>query len=287
MEKCKLILEMCCNHQGSMEIAKKMIYIAKYYCNAEIVKFQKRDIEEWAKRKPEIYNNPHPVKENSFGTTYKAHREFLEFSIGQHHELKKLCDYLSIIYSCSVFDLKSAKEIINLNPKIIKIPSACNLNFELLNYICKNFNGEIHLSVGMTSYSEIEDIIELFRMNNRNNDLVIYACTSGYPVMAKDVNLLEIERLKEEYGNIVKGIGFSGHHNGINLDSVAYGLGATYIERHFTLHKNQKGTDHKSAILPEEAKKLIENLDEVYEACNYRKKDILDVEMNNKEKLKW
>lgn len=287
MKKCSLILEMCCNHQGDLEIAKKMIYIAKYFCNVEIVKFQKRDIEEWTKKKENIYNSPHPVKENSFGDTYKEHRRFLEFSIEQHKELKRLCDNLNIIYSCSVFDVKSAKDIIEMEPEIIKIPSACNLNFELLEYVCMHHKGEIHLSVGMTSYNEIDRIIQFFIDNNRNNDLIIYACTSGYPVMAKDINLLEIKRLKDKYSKIVKDIGFSGHHNGINIDSVAYSLGATYIERHFTLDKKQKGTDHKVALIPEEAKHLVENLTEIYEAYNLRITDILEVEKNNKEKLKW
>lgn len=287
MKKCNLVLEMCCNHQGNMELAKKMLYVAKYYCNAKIVKFQKRDIDEWAKRKPEIYNNPHPVPKNSFGTTYKKHREYLEFSIEQHRELKKLCDTLNIVYSCSVFDKKSADEIISLKPKMIKIPSACNLNFELLEYVCTKYNGEIHLSVGMTSYEEIDNIVNFFKMYHRNKDLILYACTSGYPVEPKDVNLMEIKRLKEKYVDIIKDIGFSGHHKGIILDNVAYSIGANYIERHFTLDRNKKGTDHKVAILPEEAKDLIENLDDVYQAYNYRTSDTLDVEKNNKEKLKW
>lgn len=287
MEKCELILEMCCNHQGSLENAKNMIYVAKYFCNANIVKFQKRDIETWSRRKPEIYNSPHPVEKNSFGKTYKEHREKLELSIQDHSELKKLCDTLGIIYSCSVFDIKSAKEIIRLEPKIIKIPSACNLNIELLKYICENYNGEIHVSLGMTSYTEIDEILKIFKNKGRNKDLVMYACTSAYPVKPQDVNLLEIKRLKEKYYNQIKAIGFSGHHDGINIDSVAYSLGANYIERHFTLDKKQKGTDHKVALIPEEAKKLISNLNEIYMACNYRKKSILEVETSNKEKLKW
>lgn len=287
MKKCNLILEMCCNHQGNLENAKRMIYVAKYFCDAKIVKFQKRDIQTWAERKPEVYNNPHPVKENSFGKTYKEHREFLEFSVNQHKELKELCDSLNMIYSCSVFDIISAKQIISLNPKILKIPSGCNQNFELLKYLCENYGGEIHVSLGMTSYEDVQKIFEIFKEHGRNKDLVLYTCTSAYPVKPEDINLLEIRRLHKKYSSEIKGIGFSGHHSGINVDSVAYSLGANYIERHFTLDRNQKGTDHKVALIPEDAKKLIENLDEIYKAYNYRNKDILDVEKDNKEKLKW
>ena len=287
MKKCNVILEMCCNHQGNLEIAKRMIYVAKYFCNAKIVKFQKRDIQTWTQRKPEIYNKPHPVKENSFGNTYKEHREFLEFSTEQHKELKDLCEKLGIIYSCSIFDIKSAKQIIELKPKIVKIPSGCNQNFEMLNYLCEHYDGEIHISLGMTSYEEIQKIFEIFKGNRRNRDIVFYACTSAYPVSPENINLLEIKRLYKKYSKYIKGIGFSGHHIGINIDSVAYSLGANYIERHFTLDRNQKGTDHKAALIPEEAKMLIENLDEIYRAYNYRDKNILEIEKDNKEKLKW
>lgn len=287
MKKCNVILEMCCNHQGNIEIAKKMIYVAKYFCNAKIVKFQKRDIEAWCHRKPEIYNKPHPVKENAFGNTYKEHRKFLEFSIEQHKELKELCEKLDMIYSCSVFDIESTKQIVELNPKLIKVPSGCNQNFEILDYLCKNYNGEIHISLGMTSYEETEKIFEFFKKNKRNMDLIFYTCTSAYPVKPENINLLEIKRLYEKYAKEIKGIGFSGHHDGINIDSVAYSLGANFIERHFTLDRKQKGTDHKVALIPEDAKKLIENLDEIYRAYNYRNDNILEVERENKEKLKW
>lgn len=286
MERPKIIAELCCNHMGDLGFAKRMIREAAEH-GADIVKFQKRDIDEWVKRKPEVYKKPHPNPAHAFGSTYEEHRRNLEFSFEQHRELKEYCDSLGVNYSSSVFDIKSAKEICSLKPKMVKIASACNQNFEMLDWICENYEGDIHLSVGMTTYEEIDNIIDYFEKKGRNKNLVVYACTSGYPVMPKDVCLLEISRLKERYGSRIKAVGFSGHHFGITLDLAAFTLGAEYIERHFTLNKSLKGTDQIASILPDELHVLTERLDEIAQALEYKNGLILDVEKGNKEKLKW
>ena len=286
MEKPHIIAEACCNHMGDYNIAIKMIDAAKEN-GADYVKFQKKDVKTWVNRKPEIYNKPHPNPENAFGSTYAEHRKFLEFDIETHKKLKHHCEEVGIKYACSVFDLTSAKEIISLKPDMVKIASACNNNFELLEYVIQNYDGEIHISLGMTEKKDIENIVELFVKNNRNKDLVLYACTSSYPLNPSSVCLLEIKYLKEKYGKIVKKIGYSGHHIGINIDIAAYALGAECIERHFTLDRSIKGTDQKYSILPNEMKELHDNLNEIYKALTYKDKGILDVELGSKEKLKW
>lgn len=280
------IAEFCCNHMGSLDIAKVMIDLASE-AGADVVKFQKRDIEEWTNRKPNVYNNKHPNPSNSFGNTYKEHREALEFSFDEHKILKDYCDKKNVEYSASVWDIKSAKEICSLNPFMIKVASPCNSNFELLEWLCNNYFGEIHLSLGMTSHDEIERIVNLFVDNKRNEDLVLYACTSGYPVEFEDMCILEIHYLLEKYGSIVKKIGFSGHHIGTTIDVAAYTLGASVIERHFTIDKDLKGTDQKVALTKNEFAKLVNDVNDVYKALKYKDKDILDVEVKNKEKLKW
>lgn len=280
------IAELCCNHMGSLDIAKVMIDLASE-AGADVVKFQKRDIEEWTNRKPNVYNNKHPNPSNSFGNTYKEHREALEFSFDEHKILKDYCDKKNVEYSASVWDIKSAKEICSLNPFMIKVASPCNSNFELLEWLCNNYFGEIHLSLGMTSHDEIERIVHLFIDNKRNEDLVLYACTSGYPVEFEDMCILEIHYLLEKYGSIVKKIGFSGHHIGTTIDVAAYTLGASVIERHFTIDKDLKGTDQKVALTKNEFAKLVNDVNDVYKALKYKDKDILDVEVKNKEKLKW
>ena len=280
------IAELCCNHMGSLDIAKVMIDLASE-AGADVVKFQKRDIEEWTNRRPNVYNNKHPNPSNSFGNTYKEHREALEFSFDEHKILKDYCDKKNVEYSASVWDIKSAKEICSLNPFMIKVASPCNSNFELLEWLCNNYFGEIHLSLGMTSHDEIERIVNLFVDNKRNEDLVLYACTSGYPVEFEDMCILEIHYLLEKYGSIVKKIGFSGHHIGTTIDVAAYTLGASVIERHFTIDKDLKGTDQKVALTKNEFAKLVNDVNDVYKALKYKDKDILDVEVKNKEKLKW
>lgn len=280
----KVIAEIGCNHKGDMNIAKEMIVTAAKFCKADVVKFQKRCNKELLTE--EEYNAPHPHPENSYGKTYGDHREFLEFTPEQHKELKEYCEEQGIIYSTSVWDLTSAKEICQLNPELIKVPSACNLNKDLLQYLCDNFKGEIHLSFGMTSKEEEEKIIELFEKNNRNKDLVIYSCTSGYPVPFEDVSLLEIKRLKEKFGDRVKAIGFSGHHLGIAVDSAAVALGATWIERHFTLDRTWKGTDHAASLEPDGMRKLARDAKAVEKALTYKQHDILEIEDVQRKKLK-
>jgi len=284
-EKPKVIAEIGCNHKGDFEIAKQMINIAKTYCGADIVKFQKRTPKELLT--PEEYNAPHPNPENSYGDTYGKHREFLEFTIEQHKELKDYCKEIGVTYSCSVWDFTSAKEIISLNPELIKIPSANSTNFGLLKYIIDNYNGKIHLSTGMTSHNEIDAIIDFFVKNNRNKDLVIYHCTSAYPIEFKDANLLEILYLKDNYGKVVDGIGFSGHHKGIAIDIAAYTLGAQWIERHFTLDRTWKGTDHAASLEPDGLRKLVRDLNATYEALNFKNAEYLDVEIPQMKKLRW
>ena len=194
---------------------------------------------------------------------------------------------MNIIYSTSVWDLTSAKEITSLKPKFIKIPSACNNHYEMLEWLCDNYEGEIHVSLGMTTHEEEEKLISLFEKKGRNKDLVVYVCTSGYPVSFKDVCLLEITRIKEKYEHIVKRIGFSGHHLGIAIDIAAYTLGASIIERHYTLDRTWKGTDHAASLEPEGVRKLKRDLNATYEALHYKEKEILDIESVQREKLKY
>lgn len=285
MKQARVIAEIGCNHKGDMNIAKELIQMAKIFCKADIVKFQKRTNKELLTK--EQYEAPHPNPMHSYGSTYGEHREFLEFTAEQHKELQDYCNELEIEYSTSVWDLTSAKEIAPLNPALIKIPSACNNNFEMLEWLAKNYMGEIHVSTGMTTKDEIEELVEFFVKHNRNKDLVVYNCTSGYPVPFEDICLLEINTLVEKYGNVVKEIGFSGHHLGISVDIAAYTLGATYIERHYTLDRTWKGTDHSASLEPDGLRRLCRDLKAVNKALNYKEKDILDIEQIQRDKLKY
>lgn len=279
-----VIAEIGCNHKGEMAIAKELIKIAKIFGNADAVKFQKRNNKELLTE--EQYHAPHPNAINSYGDTYGAHREFLEFNVEQHAELKAYCEEIGIIYSTSVWDTTSAKEITSLNPEFIKIPSACNNNFEMLGWLCENYSGEIHISTGMTTKDETDVLVDFFTSKGRNKDLVLYNCTSGYPVPFEDVCLLDIILLKQKYEDKVKHIGFSGHHLGIAVDIAAYTLGAHIIERHYTIDRTWKGTDHAASLEPMGLRKLSRDLDAVYQALTFKSADVLPIEQVQRDKLK-
>lgn len=181
----------------------------------------------------------------------------------------------------------SAKEIASLQPELIKIPSACNNHYEMLNWLCDNYGGEIHISLGMTTHEEEEALIQLFGGKNRAKDVVLYVCTSGYPVPYQDVCLLEINRIKERYENRVKEIAFSGHHLGTAVDIAAYTLGASTVERHYTLDRTWKGTDHAASLEPEGIRQLKQNLEDTYLALTYKKQEVLPIEQIQRDKLKY
>lgn len=282
--KPKIVAEIGCNHKGDIEIAKDLIKIAADYCSVDAVKFQKRCNKELLT--DEEYNRPHPVPENSYGSTYGEHREFLEFDLDQHIYLKDFCEKNNIIYSTSIWDLTSAKEIASINPEFIKIPSATNLNFEIHDFLCSDYDGQIQISTGMTTKAEVEKIISFYSDRKRAKDLLIYACTSGYPVDFEDVCLLELKNLQEQYENVISGIGFSGHHLGISVDVAAITLGAVWIERHFTKDRTWKGTDHAASLEPDGLRRLVRDLKIAHSSLKTKPKDILDVEVEQRKKLK-
>lgn len=280
----KIIAEIGCNHMGEMSIAKELIDMAKE-AGAGFVKFQKRNNKELLTE--EQYNAKHPVPDNSYGDTYGAHREFLEFNVVQNKELKEYCDSVGITYSTSVWDVTSAKEMVTFSPEFLKVPSACNNNFEMLRVLRDEFKGQVQLSIGMTTKEEVEEIVSFFEETDQaKSRLLIYSCTSGYPVPAKDVALLEINWLYDNYGDRVNEIGFSGHHLGVALDVAAYTLGAKWIERHFTKDRGWKGTDHGASLEFKGMEALVKSLNETYEALHFKNSEILPIEQTQRDKLK-
>lgn len=282
--KPKIIAEIGCNHKGSFEIAKELLDLAKQ-CGADVAKFQTRHNKTLLTE--EQYNAPHPNPANSYGDTYGEHREFLEFTTAQHAELKKYCENIGIVYSTSVWEEVSAREIVSINPELIKVPSACNNNFRMLEILRDEYTGEVHISTGMTTKDEVEEVIQFFEEKDQaKTRLIIYNCTSGYPVPFQDVCLLEINTLREKYLDRVKDIGFSGHHLGIAIDNAAFTLGATWIERHFTKDRTWKGTDHAASLEPAGLRKLVRDLNATYECLTYKESEILEIEQVQRDKLK-
>eukprot|EP00931_Biecheleriopsis_adriatica_P094469 TRINITY_DN68114_c0_g1_i1.p1 TRINITY_DN68114_c0_g1~~TRINITY_DN68114_c0_g1_i1.p1 ORF type:complete len:343 (+),score=67.86 TRINITY_DN68114_c0_g1_i1:77-1030(+) len=282
----KVIAEIGCNHQGDKETAKELLTLAKE-AGATVGKFQKRCPKELLT--PEQYNAPHPVPHNSYGDTYGAHREFLELTVDDHRELQEHCKSVGIEYSCSVWDTTSAKEIVSLSPKLIKVGSPSNQHWEMQTVLRDEYSGEVHISTGMTTKDEIEKIVKFWEegKGDAKNRVVLYNCTSGYPVKFEDVCLLEIRLLQEKYAHRVKAIGFSGHHLGMAIDVAAYALGAEWFERHFTKDRTWKGTDHAASLEPGGLKRLCRDLQASHTAMSYKNEEILSVEKEQRAKLKW
>lgn len=280
-----VVAEVGCNHAGDLELAKRMISVAAQFCEVDAVKFQKRHPRSLLT--PAEYAAPHPNEMHAFGPTYGEHREFLEFDIDQHKELMEHAALCGVTYSTSVWDMPSAREVVAINPEFIKIPSATNLHHELLEYLCESYSGVIHVSLGMTTREEERSLVELFESKGRLGDVVLYACTSGYPVAFEDLSLLEVVRIKESYGDRLRAVGFSGHHLGIAADVAAMTLGATVVERHFTLDRTSKGTDHSASLEPDGLRRLVRDLHNVSRSLTPKRSDILPVEEIQRRKLKW
>jgi N-acetylneuraminate synthase len=188
-----------------------------------------------------------------------------------------------------VWDTTAAKEIVSLNPPLIKVGSPSNQHWEMQKVLRDEYTGEVHISTGMTTKEEIEKIVKFWEegKGDARNRVILYNCTSGYPVPFEDVCLLDLRIIQEKYQNRVKAIGFSGHHLGIAIDVASYAMGAEWIERHFTKDRTWKGTDHAASLEPGGLGRLCRDLEACYKAMTYKKTDILDLEKEQRAKLKW
>ncbi len=263
--------EIGCNHGGDMKTAKRMIRAAAD-AGCSVVKTQKRTpslMSPAAGDRP--YENPH-----SFGKTYREHREALEFSPQQHAELWNECRMNGVEYATSIWDAPAFHDIKNLPAPFIKIPSARNEDLDLLREVADGWKGEVHVSNGMCDPGIESEWRAIF-----GERLVVYVATSSYPCKFSDVNLKDFVRLKAQGFRV----GFSGHHLGISIDIAACTLGAEWVERHFTLDRTSRGTDHAASLEPDGMKKLCRDIDALKSAWNLRR-GVLPSEMETRNKLK-
>jgi len=266
-----------------MVLAEQMVS-ALAFAGCDVAKFQKRTLSlmpEELKNKP--YDNP-----NSFGKTYYEHRKILEFSMDEHKQLVTMCKKYGIGYSCSVWDKQAARDIARgINPALIKVPSAANTNFDMIQWLCTKYSGEVHISLGMTTKEEKEAIYDFIKRTGQAYRVVVYLCTSAYPCTFADVYLKDLEMLFDWRKHLgLKGVGYSGHHLGIALDIAVATMGVTHIERHFTLDRTMKGTDHAASLEPDGLRKLVRNLGALDEAMKKSDYGLRAVEKSNREKLK-
>ena len=272
-----VIAELGINHQGDMNIMKKLITTAKD-CGANFVKGQKREPKEYLSETQ--YNMPYD-NDNSFGSTYGEHKENLEFSVQQWEELFTYSEDIGIKIFTSVFDVTSAKNMNKLGMEIFKIGSGEVTNLELLQEI-KSYNKPIIISTGMSTLEEIDAAIDIF---DQNDDLTLMHTTSSYPCIETDINLRILETIRNRYNFP---IGLSGHYvqgNGA-IESAALALGATWFERHFTLDRTMKGTDHAASLEDAGLIRVIKSIRSVENAMGSQEKKVLDCELPTRLKVR-
>ena len=266
---CYVIAEVGNNHQGSLEKAKELILAAKD-CGVDAVKLQKRDNR--TLYTSALYDQPYE-NENSFGPTYGAHREALEFGHDEWQELLAYAAALDLPLFATAFDEPSADFLAELDTPAFKVASADVVNTPLLRHIAAH-GKPIVLSTGGATLDDIDRAVAAILP--LNSQLCVLQCTAAYPVDVEELNLNVITTLRERYPDVV--IGLSDHQNGISMALVAYMLGARVIEKHFTLNHAWKGTDHAFSLMPEGMRKLVRDLRRVPDALGDGVKRRLETE---------
>ena len=242
------------NHCGSVDRAIELIKSAKY-CGADAVKFQKRSNKSLFTK--ELYDEPYDNK-NSYGKTYGEHREYLEFGKEENRILKDVCEEIDINFFATPFDFESVDFLSEFDLPAYKIASADIINPMLVEYVAK-LGKPIVLSTGGGTMTDIRRMVDIILPIN--DQLVILHCTASYPVLYHDMNLNVIPKLIKEFPNQI--IGLSDHENGAHAASLAYYLGARVFEKHFTLNRAWKGTDHSFSLESRGLTKLIRNLSRI------------------------
>ncbi len=269
---CFIIAEIGINHNGSVEIAKKLIKIAKE-SGCDAVKFQKRTIED-------VYSETElkAPRQSVFGETNGDLKRGLEFSFEQYKEIDNYCSQLGILWFASAWDIKSVDFLEKFNVCAHKIPSACITDLELLKHI-KKTNKPILISTGMSTMEEIDKALDIIGLDNT----IIYHCTSTYPTDNKEINLNFIPRLIERYNCP---IGYSGHEKGILPTTIAVVLGANSVERHITLDRTLWGSDQAASLEPQGLQKLVRDIRNVKIFLGDGIKKVYDGEIPIKKKLR-
>lgn len=271
------IAEIGQNHQGDINIAKKMVDSLKDL-PVNCIKTAKRDIDVCLsdKQKEMIYNNP-----NSFGRTYYEHRKALELSKEDFIELKNYVEAAGFDFISSFTDKPSLEFLQEIGCSGLKIASQRTADIELLNAVAETKIPTI-LSTGMSSIEDVDRAVEIL---HKNKELHLLQCTSTYPCPEEDLNLNVIPMYKDRYKNIDT-VGFSGHHIGVASDIAAYMLGAEIIERHYTLDRTMKGTDHPGSLEKRGIEYVLNYIDQVHKALGSSNKEILQSELPALKKLR-
>lgn len=248
---CYVIAEIGHNHQGNMETAKALFRAAKE-SGADAVKLQKRDNKTLFTRA--LYDQPYD-NENSFGPTYGAHREALEFGESEYRELQQYARELGIGFFATAFDFGSADFLAKLDMPAFKMASGDLRNTPLLKYVA-SMGKPMFVSTGGATLQDVQRAYDAIM--EINPQLCIMQCTATYPSDPEQMNLRVIKTFQELFPNAL--VGLSDHQSGISMALVAYILGAQAIEKHFTLNRANRGTDHAFSLEPVGLRKLVRDL---------------------------
>jgi N-acetylneuraminate synthase/sialic acid synthase len=266
---CYVIAEIGHNHQGSLEKARELFKEAKL-AGANAVKLQKRNNRGLYTRA--AYNKPYD-NENSFGATYGEHREFLEFEQKEYTELQAYAKELGVDFFATAFDLHSADFLNGLDVPAFKIASGDLKSTPLLKHVARMGKPMIISTGG----AQIEDVQRAYdTVMPINTQVAILQCTAGYPAAFEELDLRVIETYRERFPRAV--IGFSSHDNGISMPVAAYMLGSRIVEKHFTLNRAMKGTDHAFSLEPVGLRKMVRDLDRTFKAMGDGQKKIYESE---------
>lgn len=248
---CFVIAEIGHNHQGDLDTAKALFRAAKE-CGVDAVKLQKRHNRHLYTRK--FFNSAYN-SESAFGPTYGLHRQALEFGRKEYKALKRYAQKLGLIFFATPFDFKSVDFLEEFDMPCYKIASGLVTDTPLLRYVAKT-KKPIIISTGTATLEDVKRAFETVRPINKK--VALLQCTATYPTDPSMMNLRVIETYRKKFPDTV--VGLSDHYNGIALDVAAYLLGARIIEKHFTLNRAMKGSDHAYSLEPVGMRKMVRDL---------------------------
>jgi sialic acid synthase len=275
-EDCYVIAEIGHNHQGDVEQCMRMFDAAKE-AGASAVKLQKRDNRFLFTKA--AYDRPYE-SENAFGATYGAHREALEFGWAEYQELQQYAKELQITFFATAFDEPSADFLAELDVPAYKIASGDLRSTTLLEYVAR-IGKPMVVSTGAAAIEDVQRAYDTIMAINPQ--LALLQCTAAYPPEYEQLDLAVIPKYRKLFPDAV--IGFSGHDSGIAMSAVAYALGARVIEKHFTLNRAMRGTDHAFSLEPVGMKKLVRDLRRARIAMGDGEKHFYETELAPSQKM--
>ncbi len=269
-----IIAEIGINHNGDMNICKKLIDLASA-AGCDAVKFQKRDIDSVYSK--ELLDSP---RESPWGKTQREQKMGLEFNKEDYKEIDKYCKEKNINWFASAWDLKSQSFLRDFNCKYNKIASAMLVNLELLKMVAEE-KKHTFISTGLSTMQDIENAVKIFRDNNCPFELM--HCVSTYPMKDSDANLKTILTLKENFNC---NVGYSGHEAGLTISYAAVAIGASSLERHITLDRAMYGSDQAASLAPPGIKKIVPEIRKIEKALGDGVKRVLEDELPIAKKLR-